>query len=101
MAIEKNKIISLRLTQAEYERLKKLADQTGWSVSELIRNEISGKKKITGKGDIKRLLYEINKIGHNLNQVAKYVNTQKAVDRVVAEELIQIKTLLKKLADDC
>jgi predicted DNA-binding protein len=101
MAIEKNKIISLRLTQAEYERLKKLADQTGWSVSELIRNEISGKKKITGKGDIKRLLYEINKIGHNLNQIAKHVNTKKAVDRVVAEELIQIKTLLKKLADDC
>jgi len=39
-----------------------------------------------------------SKIGNNLNQIAKYVNFKKAIDRVVAKEIIKIKEALDNVS---
>jgi predicted DNA-binding protein len=94
----KNKTISLRLTPNEYDQVKKIANELGYSVSEYIRKRILGKReKITPKQDLKIIAYELNRIGNNLNQIAKYVNTNKAIDRVVAGNLIKIKEELSNV----
>jgi len=95
----KNKTISLRLTEKEYEKLKTKADELGYSVSELIRKKVLGnRERLAPRQDIKLFAYELNRIGNNLNQIAKYVNFKKAIDRVVAKEIIKIKEALDNVS---
>ena len=53
------------------------------------------KSKITND-----LIYEVSKIGNNLNQISKYVNTEKALDFSVLEKLIEIEKHLESLRND-
>ena len=53
------------------------------------------KSKITND-----LIYEVSKIGNNLNQIAKYVNTQKALDLQILEKLVEIEKHLESLRND-
>ena len=53
------------------------------------------KSKITND-----LIYEVSKIGNNLNQISKYVNTVKALDFSVLEKLIEIEKHLESLRND-
>ncbi|HIP48243.1 MAG TPA: plasmid mobilization relaxosome protein MobC [Lutibacter sp.] len=50
------------------------------------------KSKITND-----LIYEVSKIGNNLNQISKYVNTEKSLDFQVLEKLIEIEKHLESL----
>ncbi len=95
----KNKTISLRLTEEEYNKLKNTADELGYSVSELVRKKVlDNREKLAPKQDLKLIAYELNRIGANLNQVAKYVNTHKAIDRVVASNLLKIKEAIESVS---
>ncbi len=99
MSIEKNKSISLRLTENEYNRLKKLSDENGYSVSNFVRKKIFD-KKIINKNVIETFLYNANRIGNNLNQIARYCNTNKSVDKIVLEKLIEIEKEIGKFKND-
>ncbi len=59
-------------------------------------------KKIVAK-DHKKLLSALSKIGSNLNQIAKYCNTKKTIDRVVlkmiAEAEFSLSEIRKKYVD--
>ncbi len=99
MSIEKNKTISLRLTENEYDRLKKLSDENGYSVSDFVRKKIFD-KKIINKNVIETFLYHANRIGNNLNQIARYVNTKKSIDKITLEKLIEIEKEISDLRND-
>jgi len=95
----KNKTISLRLSEEEYKRLKTKADELGYSISELIRKKVlSNRERLAPKAELKLLAYELNRIGNNLNQITKYVNFKKAIDRIVAKEIIKIKEALDNVS---
>ena len=95
----KNKTISLRLTEEEYNRLKNTADELGYSVSELVRKKVLGnREKLAQRQDLKLIAYELNRIGNNLNQIAKYVNTHRAIDRVVASNLLKIREAIESVS---
>jgi len=64
--------------------------------------QVSEKKcpSIKKEDKILKLIYEINKIGNNINQIAKKVNFTKKLDRDVLEQLGEIKNILNKVIED-
>ena len=98
--MNKNKRVTIRLTDVEHKNFTKQANELGINLSEFIRLKLNNINKIkTSKCD-KNLVYEINRIGLNLNQIAKYTNSKKVLDKLVMEELIQIEKQLNDLLKD-
>ena len=71
----KNKFIKYRCTESERESLSIRAKGAGISVSDLIRSSLkSAKITIKNTDDIRNLAAQINRIGSNLNQLARWAN---------------------------
>ena len=107
------KQVKINLTPSHYSELDTEALNNNKSIAQLIRDKLgidlkdtpkalqrprkvrSDKKEIL-KAD-PQLLYHLSKIGTNLNQISKHLNSNPAVDRVVLASIIEIKKELKKL----
>lgn len=57
-------------------------------------------EKQKNKGLILKVCYELNKVGVNLNQLAKYANSNKHVDIAVLKEIHQIKKALNLILEE-
>ena len=92
--------IKVRLTPSEKKQLEKLIEEHGVkNLSEFIRSIIlTGSYKVTSE-DYSDLLYEVNKIGINLNQIAKYANIEKELDIKILKELAKIREQLDILIE--
>lgn len=93
--------IKIRLTESEKEMLISRAKADGKSISAYIR-ESSLKGICISKTDI-QIVYELRKIGANINQLVKYVH-QLPVDENIAyalkrihEYMDELETIKKKL----
>ena len=64
--------------------------------------QVSEKKcpSIKKEDKILKLIYEINKIGNNINQIAKKVNFTKKLDREILEQLGEIKNTLDQVIEN-
>lgn len=72
---KKDALIQLRITEQDKIKLQEKAKEAGLSLTELVRDYIlNDKTEIVPKQDIIAILYQINKIGNNINQLAKRVN---------------------------
>lgn len=76
----KTVFIKVRVTKEEREFLKNKSDTLGKSMSDLIRMSFDDKKYIfvenkKQNGDIVK---QLAKIGNNLNQIARWANTEKS-----------------------
>ncbi|MFY4744023.1 plasmid mobilization relaxosome protein MobC [Aliarcobacter butzleri] len=107
------KQVKINLTPSHYSELETEALNNGMSIAQLVRHKLgidlkdtpkalqrprkvrSDKKEIV-KAD-PQLLYHLSKIGTNLNQISKHLNSNNAVDRVVLTSLIEVQEELKKL----
>ena len=75
--------IELRISNEDKEKLKEKATAAGYkSVSKYIRDCALG-KKITARVDIDAV-YNLRKIGNNLNQIARQINTEKKDETLFA-----------------
>ncbi|MHB9331397.1 DUF6290 family protein [Phytobacter ursingii] len=106
MAVERKHVISVRLTEEEYEPFKKILESTEISKSEFFRlvllnrlSDLPTKPKVTT--DYKKCLFYFSKTSNNINQIAKRINTDankgKVTDatyRRVMNTLISISNLL-------
>ena len=93
--IERTITKSLRFSLAEYESINLELEKTNLSFSSFTRNLLL-KKKINSKTDDK-LILEINRIGNNLNQIARAVNKQERIN--VLSELVKIEQSFKELVN--
>lgn len=107
------KQVKVNLTEEHYQELQEEALSNGMSIANLIRHRLgidlqstpkalqrsrkvrSDKKEVV-KAD-PQLLYHLAKIGNNLNQITKHLNTTKVVDSVVISSIIEIQEEIKKL----
>ena len=72
---EKEYFLSVRLTKEEREHLKRLADESGLTMSDAIRACVAGTEiRQRPPSEIKDLYTEVNRIGNNINQIARSVN---------------------------
>jgi len=103
----KVKKITLRLSEKEHEILKKLVEKEGLTINDFIRSKILNfqpKRKVKENcEEKKRLLYEIHKIGVNLNQIARLTNWLLKADIPTEESLKyfeEIANSLKEIEQD-
>ena len=71
----RTKQLNIRVTDTEYERIVDKANYCSLSISDYIRKQaVDGAIIKMETFDIKELSNELNKIGVNINQIAKHVN---------------------------
>lgn len=96
--------IKVRLTPSEKEKLQNIITENNIkNISDFIRQIVlTGKFKTTQQAqNYERFLYEVNKIGNNLNQIARLCNINKEVDIRVLEKLSKIEDMLDLLIEEC
>ena len=88
---------TIRFTPDEYEKIEEQREKTNLDFTNFCKSAILKKKvKIKEEENFNRdLIYQINKIGVNLNQIARAVNQK---DRVaILTELVEIEKQLREL----
>lgn len=86
----------IRVRSTEKKNIQEKALAAHMSVSSYMI-KLSEDKKIIVAEKIPQLLYEISKIGTNINQVAKIANTQKFVNNRLLENITEGMNELEKL----
>ena len=100
MSTKKTERLQLRLSPEEKEMLMKKAAESRMTVSDYLANLVANKKVETVKF-IPALIYEIRKIGVNINQIAHIGNSQRYLDNNLLNKVIadmeNVKTLVQKI----
>ena len=94
MKENRNIIIRVRLTEEEKNQFIQLSKKEDKSISSIIRESVL-KAKTASKTDI-QTVYELKKIGANLNQIAKHLNML-PVEENIREYLVSIQNHLDKI----
>ncbi|HVW49892.1 MAG TPA: plasmid mobilization relaxosome protein MobC [Trinickia sp.] len=97
---KRNKNLLVRVNNDEYDRAKKMSEYYQMSMSEVVRISFCGSNTLD-KNIRLEFLYQVNKIGVNLNQLTRKVNIkdkQTPFDILLLGEVQLIKNELKKLS---
>ena len=79
--------IMINFSKKEREKFDELHKKYGGTQNDFIKNCIFEPKTLYRKNvDYKKLIFEINKIGVNINQIAFELNRDKNLQRIVANE---------------
>jgi len=98
-----NKQIKINFKPHDYEKIEAYASAEKVSKAEWIRSRLdiqySDMPQPRNKdNDMKlMLIYEVSKIGNNLNQLAKHVNFKKYIDGMILQKLVEIQKSIEKL----
>lgn len=88
--MSKSKYVKFRVSEDELSMLSENATNLGLSLSEYIRVLM----KLPTKRDYRRLLFNISRIGNNLNQLAKAMNIAHKISKL---DKPQLQTALTRL----
>ena len=78
--LRRNRIVTTRFTEMEYDRLEETAKQARTTVAKYVHDlAVGGKVAVEYRimprsEDVRPLLAQIGKIGSNLNQIARFLN---------------------------
>lgn len=87
---------TIRFSDEEYSKIEELMSEHNLTFAEFARGAILRKKIKTNLS--KDMIFQINKVGNNLNQIAKKVNQN--IDRKnILLKLIEIQNELKKISN--
>ena len=95
MKQNKRNKFTIRLDDNELNQVNLNASISGLNKSSYIRHVLINTKPPIHKFD-KAMIIQVAKIGNNINQIAKHVNTDKVIDGVVLKQIIDVN---KKLDD--
>lgn len=84
---------TIRFSETEFQQIQQKLDMAEISFSDFARSTLL-KKKINLPIE-RELIYHLNKIGNNLNQIAKRVNSSER--KSVLSELVEIERAIKDL----
>lgn len=98
----RGRLIGFRVTEAEAARLQLAADTVGASLSAYCRAAILGARLPAQRRgrDLSGVLVELNRVGVNLNQIARTVNRGQGVPADLAEVLAEVRAVVERLADE-
>lgn len=93
---KKDKRIYIRCTRQEKEIIEDKAARLNYPSTSrfMLDSALNSKQFVEDISGYQRVQAEVNKVGTNINQIAKYVNTYKSV---TSDELIAVKKELKKI----
>ena len=94
-----SKRISARCTPAEYEVFLRKCKKSDLSQSEFTRKMIfSSVVKQDDKEHKKRVIYLLNRVSNNVNQLAHYANIHKRLDKNILQNLDEMLGFIKSIA---
>ena len=97
---QKKYMISARLTEPELQRLNELRQISGLSVSRIVRKWIAGEKLQPRRPEeIHDLYVEINRIGTNINQIARKTNAGFATKDDIRQLKFLMRTIEEKVSE--
>ena len=85
--------ISSYVSDEIYENIKEVALSNNISVSKVIKSALDG-ITIRDRSIELEILYHLNRIGNNLNQISKIANINKFVDKQTLKSLVRIEKSL-------
>ena len=97
--------LGLRLSDEEFKKLETLKKESGLkSYSAVIRKLLDGNgsgqiRSKTEYLDLKKLVYEVNKIGVNINQLARLANEHMFLDKNQRKMLLEMQERLIKMLE--
>jgi len=103
---KKYKQVKINLSEEDHAAVSRLAADHNMTIAEFFRQSVGASIDAAPapKGSPKHntstdpaLLYEFNRIGNNLNQITRHINTDKTIDRMVLPEIIAIRQALQSL----
>ena len=100
----RTKRIELRVCQHEYSKIEQHAESSGYSnIAQYLRESGLTRKHIESPSsrqrDKQKWLYELNRIGNNLNQIARRLNQGDPVDDEILMVLLQIREMVEAVHD--
>lgn len=97
---ERNNELHLRLSDEEYRKLEWLSHTSGISFSQVIRKLIMGREiRQRPNADFAALVCSIDRLGNNINQIAKKANTNNAVSYADMKEVASTMRLIRAEID--
>lgn len=101
MAKFDKRLPTVKCSQKELDALDKKIKNSTLSKSEFLRNAIFFTEvKEVDKTFQKRVLFLLNNIANNANQIARYANTNKELDRSILYQLNEITDFIKSIKKD-
>lgn len=95
------KQVVIRMTEEEFEEMKRRVEKSGKKQAEFLREAIL-KKTIVSTEGMKALVPELKRIGNNINQIARSCNEGRqatyAEVKQIEKELGEVWQLLRRLA---
>lgn len=91
--IHRTRKMTFRLTEEEYRKIKEKVEESGISQQQFLLKTALGKEIIHIK-EFQELIFQIKKIGTNVNQIAKHSNETGIVSE---EELAEVKGGLNQI----
>ena len=73
--MKKQKIVSIRLNESEITKFSKLAKEAQMPISSFFKQSTLNSIIVKPNKDLNIVIYNLNRIGNNLNQIAHKVNT--------------------------
>lgn len=99
----KSGTVKIRVTESDAEAIKSKANQWGVTVSQYLRDAVLNhevrKMIITNNSDLNLLTAEVNKIGINLNQIARRLNASKSYRKCFGVTPMRESEVLSELKD--
>ena len=88
---KRNQAILIRLTDNEKNHLQRQAANAGLKMAPFIRKLIMG-VNISPRppSNIVNLIREVNRIGNNINQIAKKVNSENCINQAQLDEILHL-----------
>jgi len=87
---------TIRFSDDEYSKIEKMMNEHNLTFAEFARGAILRKKIKTNLS--KDMIFQVNRVGNNLNQIAKKLNTDDDKKNILVK-LIEIQNQLKKISD--
>lgn len=94
--------VKVYLTKIEHEKLDRLARISGYSRSSYMRSLLRGLvPKPAPSSELLSFVYELNKIGVNINQIAKVANmTGSVMEKEYADNYRELKNLMDRIKEE-
>ncbi len=103
------RVFTVRADDEEYEQLKRMTDETGWSLSRLliegtINKTIRTAEQVAAeRADVEEMIFQMRRVGINLNQITAALNAVKRGKKVsVTEEKLdaaaqEVESLIREI----
>lgn len=99
----KYKQIKTNIPEEDYKKIQEKAKAAGMKLSGYLKSVLMENNLMTKPKKFKQadpnLLYELNRLGNNLNQIAKKVNINKEIDFSIFEKLENIEKEIIKIRE--